>query len=512
MIESSAASLEKSKEIVQSLSEDGTNDEVISLKMAESNRAVDVDLFKNLNHVELAKHVFPDSFEGSGENIYQARKVCVEQITRVFKKCMKLNVQAGFSKWETKEFYTLDGVIETPESANIIRCNIQNKVTCKLYCSDCRRKGICCPIAKISFVGGRMEKEDREIAISSASVYSLFFHNSHKWRWITEELFGAGFVRLRIPTEFITRNIYDNAIDQGRILLHEEMGENGDSLLGIKNAEEKEVEKEYAFEFIQGEEVNSRAYMMASNATNDWKRRHARKSFGDHVNVQSHVSNMVRLYYCVSTQLGICKGAAPFDVLYSEKMELVGKKENASHQFFFQEESILVGGFVKEGGVRFQRRHTDYHDVSVFHPLDHDLFAVEDGTEFFRYGMSIITSLLKDEERVVYMGGDKAKVTVRWNQTLVFMGNLPHGGVTHQIEKDCRKIWPALHIHMDKESRFREQNTLGLVEEGTYCLDDNFHSDNNESGSSGEDESRKNSSDKSEENTTGNTSNKRKRM
>lgn len=94
----------------------------------------DYHLFNNLNHQKLAKHVFPDRFEGSGPNVYQARKEC----------------------------------------------------------------------------------------ISAASVSCLYFHNSHDWRYPTAMLFGAGFVKLEICNEFLSRGVYNNAIKKGRYLIHEE--------------------------------------------------------------------------------------------------------------------------------------------------------------------------------------------------------------------------------------------------------------------------------------------------
>lgn len=52
--------------------------------------------------------------------------------------------------------------------------------------------------------------------------------------------------------------------------------------------------KEYVFNFIDGEENNSRTYMMASNeSSEDWKKRLQRNSWCNEVDASAHISNMI---------------------------------------------------------------------------------------------------------------------------------------------------------------------------------------------------------------------------
>jgi hypothetical protein len=437
-------------------------------KMAGNCPVADLEFFKSLDHRAVAKHVFPDPFHGSGSNLYKARRACVDLIAEQFRSCMQLNIQVAFRKWETPKFGTLNGIKEE-KKVNVVRCNLEKKHSCILYCMDCKERGICTPIARAEFSGNNTQGlESKSVAV----VTCLYFHNSHSWRGSIAMLYGAGFVKLKIPCQFIARGVYDNAIKQGELVLHEERGENQSSVLGIKDRQKRERGKEYVFNYIDGEEVNNRAYMMASNEVkHNWNKRAPRDSWCKEVDGAAHVSNMVRLFYCVSTQLGICEYSAPYDINYDDTMKVAGKIPNPSHDFFIQEESVLVGGFVHEGEPKYQGRHTDYGGVTLFRPSDPPVDKMQDGSKLFKYGFSIIMSLKEEEERVVFMADRGGELTAKWNEALIFLGNMPHGGVTHLIEAGSKKIWPALHIHVDKSSKKRNPNKLGKVPEGICHLD-----------------------------------------
>lgn len=431
----------------------------------------DYNLFRKLDHLSLAQHVFPLSFYGSGHNVLESRMVGVNAIVDIMQTNMHINVIVGFKEWSTNSFGKVIGNKLLPKPVKIVRDNIQKKDSCILFCRDCRLNGnVCTPIAKIRFSGDtESSSKGPEIKNCVATVECLYFHNSHSWTVPTMTLFAGGFVSLNMSRDFIAGDTYNNGIAKGRLLLHKEKGVISKSTLGKKcpSANDKKNCKEFLFTYIVDEWEKNRAYMMASNPNpEDWSLRLPRNAFCTAVDASAHISNMVRLYYCISVQLGISRLAAPFEIHYNDQGKMSGSTPNPEHECFIQEESMLVGGFVNKGIPLSQNRHTDYDKPSLFSPSKPKVAGLRDGSHLYSYGFSIIMSLLHSEERVVYMGNEAGKINVDTDEALVFLGNMPHGGVTHLIQTNSDKVWPALHVHMDKLSTAREVDFIGNIKEG----------------------------------------------
>lgn len=430
---------------------------------------VDYDLIRRLDHHELAKHVFPDEYHGSGHNTHTGRMVCINQICEVFRNNMKLNVQIAFRKWSSSEFVRLAEPKIARESIPVVRENISKKNCCTLYCKECKAMGYCCPVAKVSFYGDL--DNDVEAGAQrncSAKVSCLYFHNSHTWKGNVSNLLGGGFCKLEMSREFIAGHTYDEAIKQGRILLHKEKGTKANSKLGKKIP----GDQEYAFMYIPGETQNNRAQMLASNPhPQDWSKRLPRLTWSDLLDPVVHVSNMVRLYYCVSVQLGISRIAAPFDIHYEDKWLMGGSVPNLEHDAFMQEESILVGGFVYSGPVVCEKRHSDYDRREAFLPASAKLSGLVDGSNLFEHGFAVMMSLVESEERSMYIVHPASKMEIGKDEVLVLLGNLPRGGVTESVDRSSDKIWPALHVHMDRKGKPRKPDSLVEVPHGHGHLD-----------------------------------------
>lgn len=430
---------------------------------------VDHDLFKDLNHRTLAKHVFPDEYFGKGHNTHTGRMVCVNQIVDVFKKNMKLNLQIAFRKWASTEFVTLGEPRNSEEGIAVVRENISRKNCCTLYCKDCKAMGYCCPVAKVSFFGDLdSDVEGGTERNCSAKVSCLYFHNSHTWHHNAELMLAAGFCGLEMSREFIAGDTYEEAIKQGRKLLHEEKGSKANSKLGKKEP----GNSAFAFTYLQGQTENNLAQMMASNChPEDWSKRLPRLTWGELVDPATHMSNMVRLYYCASVQLGISRMASPFEIHYDDKWLMAGSVPNPEHNSFMQEEAVLVGGFVYGGPNVCQPRHS-YHSLSeVFLPNFANIRGLSDGSSVFSHGFTVMMSLVEGEERSLYLGHPNSKMEVYKDRVLVMLANVPRGGLTVSVDRNSQHIWPALHVHMDTKRKPREPNTVVEVPVG-YCYHD----------------------------------------
>ena len=118
-----------------------------------------------------------------------------------------------------------------------------------------------------------------------------------------------------------------------------------------------------------------------------------------------------------------------------------------------------------------QIRHTSYDDVSMHRPFIPRIKNGQDAGSCHDYGFAVITSLLKEEERMIYAGRDDAEIVIPYNMSMILLGNYPHGGVTHCVDEDCDLIWPALHVNIDISTRPRCPFLTGDVPTGYGTLD-----------------------------------------
>lgn len=441
----------------------------MTANMTETKAVVDIDLFKNLDHIKLAEHVFPGTFNGRGKDRYAARNDAMQEVIEAFASNFQLKLRLAPKDWIPTGVAGPTGIIKNTKQLyiRVPRCNINKKNHCILYCSECIEEHdyLCTPVAKITF-GASSPDATTGVVSTESKVEWMFFHDCHNCRQRTETLMQSGYCVIPTPCEFMTRGIYNNAIAEGRKLLHDEKGVVKGSKLGLKIKEtDEEEKKEYAFNYITGELDNNRAYMMASNeSTKNWQKKEYRASWAERVNAAEHVSNMVRLYYCISNLFGLSSLAAPFTYKLDSTYKVSGSTPNHSHKMFFQEESVIVGGFRYTKELEHQQLHIDYNRGKLFqtsypHP------SIKSVAELIKYGFSVISSLLEDEERDIYISHVDNKITIPFNMSLVFLGNLPHGGVTRTIKKGDKKIWPALHIHVDLQSKKRLPGVLGIPDE-----------------------------------------------
>ena len=216
--------------------------------------------------------------------------------------------------------------------------------------------GFCCPVAKVSFFGDLdSDVEEGAERNCSAKVACLYFHNSHTWKHNAEILLAGGFCGLHMSRAFIAGDTYEEAIQQGRVLLHEEKSVKADRMLG--NTE--------------------RAFVYMVNET-DWSKCLPRLTWNEFVDPAIHVSTIVRLYYCVSVQLGISRMAAPFDIHYNDNWLMSGSVPNPHHEAFMQEESVLVGGFADSSSMECQQHHKNFDHPKMFVPVKPDLSGLTD--------------------------------------------------------------------------------------------------------------------------------------
>lgn len=435
----------------------------LQLEMSVNDTAVDIDLFKDLNHCKLAKHVFPDPFFGSGHNTHSGRMVCVNAISAIFKENMKLNVQVSFRQWNCTRFAGVAGVVEESvvgDGVSIVRDNISKKNSCTLYCKDCKAIGICCPIAKVSFSGDMDSKvEGDAVRNCVARVDCLYFHNSHSLESNVNCLLLAGCSLLKMSRDFIAGGVYDEAMKEARMILHKGSG--------IKSKTTSLIENEL-------EQENSYAMFKASaQKAGEWSKRLSKSSWSLLVDPQKHFSNMVRLFYCVSVQLGLSKIASPFDIHFNDQWVMAGSVKNPHHEGFIQEESLIFGGFSNGADIKCQELHLDCgpESVSVFAPSNPTISVNNDASNLFKCGFSMLMSLVEGEERAVYIGQSAGKVVCGCGEVLIVLGNVPQGSVIHSMESTCDKVWPALFSHYDFEAKPRVSVTHIRVPT------DLFHSD-----------------------------------
>ena len=177
-------------------------------------QAIDFNTFSKLDHLSLAKHVFPEPFHGSGGSVHEGRMACVKEIYKIMSNNMKLNVQVSFSQWNPSYFGKVVGKKVFDPPVPVIRDNISTKKTCIFYCSDCKKDGnICVPIMKVRFSGDiDNNREEGSVMNCVATVECLYFHNSHLWTYHTTNLLSAGFVSLKIPRDFFAGNHYEKGI------------------------------------------------------------------------------------------------------------------------------------------------------------------------------------------------------------------------------------------------------------------------------------------------------------
>jgi hypothetical protein len=428
---------------------------------------VDFEVFKGLDHVSLAKHVVPDTFHGVGENAYRARNSCADEIVNFFSKNLSLNVKLAPKDWKTTHFAMMVGKNVITKAQQVTRDNLCSKSYCFLYCADCMTEcNKCSPVAKVQF--GDPTGKGHKIKVKGTVAW-LFFHNCHNWQSTNRALCHAGFSLVPTPVNFITRGIYARSIAASRTLLHVEKGEKVDTALGEKK---DFTEKEHPFEYLQQEYDNNFAHMPLSNQRmGNWKRKKARYACQEYVDPITHKSVVIRLFYCVSNLLGFGSTASPFEYLYDSQMRVQGVVRNKKHKLFAQEESVAVGGFVYNNVKKNQFRHTDYYKAEVFRPFNPCFKTGQDAGSHHQYGFSIITSLLKDEEKVVYIGRDDGEIVIPFNESMIVLGNLPHGGVTHCITEGNQPVWPALYVHVDTTERPRAPFDVGIVPDGYGHID-----------------------------------------
>ncbi len=61
--------------------------------MNVNNCVVDLDLFKKLDHISLAEHVFPDTYSADHPNVDAGRKLVVDKIIKAVKDLVDFNVR-----------------------------------------------------------------------------------------------------------------------------------------------------------------------------------------------------------------------------------------------------------------------------------------------------------------------------------------------------------------------------------------------------------------------------------
>jgi hypothetical protein len=120
--------------------------------MAANDFVVDLDLFKNLDQVLLAEHVFPEKYSARHKNVYAGRKLVVEKVIAAVKELVQLKVHMCPKEWTCKRFSQLGKTTTLNSAVNVARCNLACKKSCLLYCSDCyEENNTCSPVAMATF-------------------------------------------------------------------------------------------------------------------------------------------------------------------------------------------------------------------------------------------------------------------------------------------------------------------------------------------------------------------------
>ncbi len=262
-----------------------------------------------------------------------------------------------------------------------------------------------------------------------------------------------------VSVEYVTQGLYANVIEQGRELLHAPSGHPMNRLF-------KYHENDYHL-----------AILPASKTTQkDWKKgKKNRSSFFKQIDFDSHKAAMIRLYYRVSNHIGLGSIASPFEYQYNDQMRLMEPVVNPQHTLFLQEESLVVGGFVRNG----ERPEVQPpHPKQTFHHRDSVIPAGQDAGSCHQHGFTIIMPLLEAEPKTMYYGKWGHELVIPYNKAMVVCGNFHCGGVIQQIREGDRSVWPALFVHWDMTTRKRKSSPIGNVRYSLWANKENAHKEN----------------------------------
>lgn len=443
------------------------------MTQGQGHDVVDHDLYKNLNHEKLAKLLFPESFDGNGKDHYAAKKNVMDNLILIFRNHFGLNLRLAPKNWKPEFYSRLNNDVEDTMKKGVLkgvsRCNLHNKNHCILYCCECiASRNMCSPITKLSFPIESVVCGPTNVNVVGV-VDWIFFHDSHSCRKNTELLFQSGYVMLPTPPNFFTRGAYNNVITQGRKVLYDEkVVIIGNEIGYLETATKKDIGPEFDFDYIWEERNSNRARLNASNGIEgNWMKRSPCATWWNYVEPSNHLSNMVRLFYCLASTLGLCPIAASFDYEYDANFKVIGCTENPRFGFFLQEECVILGGFSAASNVEKEFKYTDCDSCDCFRSSYPDN-KVEGASSLLKCGLSVITSLLGVEEHVIFIWKDSNKIKIPFGYSLVLFGNVPHGRVSSRTgnEDTRQQVWPALHVYGDLKCKPRD-GKLHEVQDGT---------------------------------------------
>ncbi|GAX13006.1 hypothetical protein FisN_2HuN08 [Fistulifera solaris] len=438
--------------------------------------AIDRSFFESLTDEKLAQHVFPLPVDNKSklEIIYHF----IDEFFRRFR--LRVTHNATEKKWYpgTSPGDDLAG----KPWVHAFREDKRFKY-CDLYCSACRSCHDTCAqkegsnytkfhgevsvVATIAFESLSTANEGE--TMYRGTVSRLYYHHVHNDGGDLKQLMIGGWCVLSTPQD--SAGVYAKAMAHCKEYLHPDKGttvQQHESLLPINLASGKRSK-------------DNRYYLMMSDEGESWDERlvnaccNDKKDGTNLVELEKHQQVIVSLFYAICCKLGLQDFASPFIYPMSEFRVQSGEENrrvNPLFRLFCNEESLLAGGFADEGSsVPAQQLHCDHADSDIFYGTTVSQFPPKESDlgQLLAAGMSFIHPLSDKGRHIQVL---KSLPHIQPHQTLVFLGNVAHGGVTHLLKKDKfleKLTWPALHGHIDVKTKKRE---VGLL---TYLNKDITH-------------------------------------
>jgi hypothetical protein len=371
---------------------------------------------------------------------------------------------------------TTDGKRMSPKNTFLPPCLFHVGCSMPLYCSTCLARDklelVC--VCKFNLA------EETVLGQSKMTVSQVFYHDSCLDKKSQSDYLHNGFLLLKFPLEKIVGDTYDKAIQKihkcptplcffdSEIIeqspLYKRLQRNIESARGRRPLTNDDKQKAITLQ-PPGDLINigdpsfdfdNRAYALQPSTQDEYE-----------VEKKKHLRLVTRLGYYLSTNLAMVKDFAPFIFCHSKMREkrLSGSKslkdlckDNKEHHLFLNDVSLLFGGseFRVCGNEPI---HQPCHGDSAGGNVS---LKGNDSLKSLVPNGSMIIPLVR--QRQIYIKDPKEKILRSvTGQTIIFRGDLPHGGLTRRDNN-----WDvAIHCHFDSTYHPRVQGRVSM-KEGAY--------------------------------------------